>query len=102
MTGKTADRIRAAARGLVAPAGWSQNIQIVPGQQGRLRADRVRYDARAQVLIAEGHVHLTLGALELRSDRLRLGQKTLVPLAGGPGRGGAAAMPGGGAPVPDA
>ena len=95
MTGKTADRIRGAARwllaaavlaaalGLVAPAGWSQNIQIVPGQQGRLRADRVRYDARAQVLIAEGHVHLTLGALELRSDRLRLEQKTLVALAEG-------------------
>jgi len=68
---------------LSASVGRGQGIQIASGQQGRLRADRVRYDARAQVLLAEGNVHLTIGTLVLRSSRLRLEQKTLLAFAEG-------------------
>jgi len=63
--------------------GWGQGIPLAPGQQGRLQADRVRYDARAQVLTAEGNVRLTVGDLELRAARLVLEQKTLVARASG-------------------
>lgn len=63
--------------------GQVQNIQVAPGQEGRLRADRVRYDLRTQVLTAEGNVVLLLGSLELRAARLRLEQKALLAFADG-------------------
>jgi lipopolysaccharide assembly outer membrane protein LptD (OstA) len=63
--------------------GWGQGIQVAAGEQGRLRADRVRYDARAQVFFAEGHVRLTIGRLEIRAARLRLEQRTQVAHASG-------------------
>jgi len=52
-------------------------------QTGRLRADRVRYDARARVFTAEGRVRLTLGAVEIRAERLRLDQRAQVATAHG-------------------
>jgi len=63
--------------------GWGQGIQVAPGEQGRLRADRVRYDVREQVFLAEGNVHLTMGRLEIRAARLRLEQRTRVAHASG-------------------
>ena len=66
-----------------AAPGWGQGIQVAPGEQGRLRADRLRYDARAQIFTAEGNVHLTLGTLEIRAARLRLEQRTQIAYASG-------------------
>ncbi len=66
-----------------ASPGSGQGIPVLPGRQGRLRADRIRYDARAQVLVAEGHVSLTIDALMVAASRLRLEQKTLVVVAEG-------------------
>jgi lipopolysaccharide assembly outer membrane protein LptD (OstA) len=63
--------------------GWGQGIQVAPGEQGRLRADRVRYDARAHVFLAEGNVRLTIGRLEILAARLRLEQRTQVAHASG-------------------
>ena len=72
-----------AALMLVVSPGWGQGIQVAPGEQGRLRADRVRYDARDQVFVAEGNVLLTIGRLEIRAVRLRLEQRTQVAHASG-------------------
>ncbi len=63
--------------------GWGQAIQMAPGEQGHLRADRVRYDARAQVFSAEGNVRLTMGRLEIRAARLTLERRTQVARASG-------------------
>ncbi|MGH2626027.1 MAG: LptA/OstA family protein, partial [Anaerolineales bacterium] len=63
--------------------GWGQAIQLAPGEQGHLRADRVRYDARAQVFSAEGNVRLTVGRLEIRAGRLILERRTQVAHASG-------------------
>lgn len=50
---------------------------------GRLRADRMRYDVRARVMVASGNVTLQLGDLELRTDSLRIEQGPLVAFAEG-------------------
>jgi lipopolysaccharide transport protein LptA len=63
--------------------GWGQGIQFAPGEQGHLRADRVRYDARTQVFSAEGNVQLTVGRLEIRAARLRLERRTQIAYASG-------------------
>ncbi|MDQ7850816.1 MAG: LptA/OstA family protein [Armatimonadota bacterium] len=52
-------------------------------QTGRLQADRIRYDARARVFMAEGHVRLTVGEVEIRAGRLRLDQRAQVATAQG-------------------
>jgi lipopolysaccharide assembly outer membrane protein LptD (OstA) len=62
---------------------WGQSIQAPPTEQGRLRADRVRYDAKAQVFIAEGNARLSVGTLEIRAARLRLEQKPQLAFAAG-------------------
>jgi lipopolysaccharide transport protein LptA len=55
----------------------------VEAAQGRLRADRVRYDARAQVVVATGNVSLVVGDLEIRADSLRLEQGPRIVTAEG-------------------
>ena len=82
---------------LRAPSGaWNQQAQVVDltggvevvaaaptaprspaggdAGQGRLRADRVRYDARTRVVVATGNVSLVVGDLEIRADSMRLEQ----------------------------
>lgn len=70
------------ALGLVA-SGWMQAAALSPAPSpspspqavsdgmGRLRADHVRYDTRAQVYVATGNVVLTVGEMEIRSERMR-------------------------------
>jgi lipopolysaccharide transport protein LptA len=50
---------------------------------GRLRADRIRYDARARLIVATGNVSLALGDLQIRADTLRLEQDAQVATAEG-------------------
>lgn len=50
---------------------------------GRLRADRIRYDVRARVMVATGNVTLQLGDLEIRTDALRIEQGPMVATAEG-------------------
>lgn len=69
-----AGRLRAEAA--PAPPGGEPKV-------GRLRADRIRYDARARVFVAEGHVRLTIGEVEIRAERLRLDQRAQVATAVG-------------------
>jgi len=93
-------------------ATWSQEVQVVeltggvevsalqvavpiptptgsrsesPGDiaEGRLRADRVRYDARARVVVATGNVSLIVRDLEIRADRLRMEQTPQIVTAEG-------------------
>lgn len=52
-------------------------------QTGRLQADRIRYDARGRVFVAEGRVRLVIGEAEIRADRLRLDQRARVATAQG-------------------
>lgn len=80
--GVTASSARLAAT-LQATAGSPPGPQSRSDVPGRLRAERVRYDARAQVVIASGNVVLTLGEVEIRSDMLRLEQVPQVVTAEG-------------------
>ncbi len=54
-----------------------------PVETGRLQAERVRYDTRSRVFVAEGHVRLTVGEVEIRADQLRLDQRAQVATAHG-------------------
>ena len=63
------------------PAGISPSPETVA--QGRLRADRVQYDARARVVVATGNVSLIVRDLEIRADRLRLEQTPQIVTADG-------------------
>ena len=51
--------------------------------QGRLRADRIRYETKGQVIIATGNVSLVMGDLQMRADSLRLEQGPQVATAEG-------------------
>lgn len=64
-------------------AGPSPSPHPRSDMPGRLRAERVRYDARAQVVVASGNVALTLGEVEIRADALRLEQVSQVATAEG-------------------
>ena len=64
--------------GTTAPAPPGSELQT-----GRLRADRIRYDARSRVFTAEGHVRLTIGEVEIRAERLQLDQRAQVATAQG-------------------
>jgi lipopolysaccharide transport protein LptA len=55
----------------------------VPDGPGRLRADRVRYDARNRVVVATGNVVLVVRDLEVRADRLRLEETPQIVTADG-------------------
>ncbi|HET6946924.1 MAG TPA: LptA/OstA family protein, partial [bacterium] len=69
---------------LLLPGMAAAQIEIPEVGQGRLRAERVRYDARAKVFYAEGNVRLTLGDTEVQAPRLRVDQgKQIVFAAGG-------------------
>ncbi len=64
---------------LAAPGGAQPPApSALPDTQGRLRADRIRYDTKAQVIIATGNVSLVMGDLEIRAESLRLDQKPQV------------------------
>ncbi len=65
---------------LAAPGG----AQPPPAEnQGRLRADRIRYETKTQVIVATGNVSLVIGDLEIRADSLRLDQKPQVVIVEG-------------------
>ena len=51
--------------------------------QGRLRADRIRYETKEQVIIATGNVSLVMGDLQMRADTLRLEQGPQIATAAG-------------------
>lgn len=51
--------------------------------QGRLRADRIRYETKTQVITATGNVSLAMGDLQIRADSLRLEQGPQVATAKG-------------------
>ncbi|MDR7534320.1 MAG: LptA/OstA family protein [Armatimonadota bacterium] len=81
-------RVTAQAAGvLVARAAvWDAQAQVLDltlaqaeeSEVGRLRADRIRYDARARVVHASGHVALVVRGLEIRADRVRYEQETQI------------------------
>lgn len=60
-----------------------QASQILAGDEGRLRAERLRYDAKMRAFIAEGDVHLVVGDVEIRADRLRLERDSQMAYAFG-------------------
>lgn len=79
--------MRLAALGLLAalllPGAAAAQLEIPDVDQGRLRAERVRYDARARMFVAEGNVRLTLGTMEVRAPRLRVDQARQIVYAEG-------------------
>jgi len=76
---------------VLATPGWAQPASPagpaklpVDGQtQGRLRADRIRYDTKTQVIVATGNVLLVMGDLQIRADSLRLEQGPQIATAEG-------------------
>jgi len=73
---------------VLATPGWAATTpttkQPAEGQtQGRLRADRIRYETKEQVIIATGNVSLVMGDLQLRADTLRLEQGPQIATAAG-------------------
>jgi lipopolysaccharide transport protein LptA len=76
----SASHLPAAHLPMAGPSSTPQPRSDIPG---RLRAERVRYDARAQVVVASGNVALTLGEVEIRADALRLEQVSQVATAEG-------------------
>ncbi len=66
-----------------APPVLGQGLQIPDVDHGRLQADRVRYDVKAKVVLAEGNVRLTLGDVQIQAQRLRLEQGPQVAYAAG-------------------
>lgn len=71
------------AAGSSAQLRAAQGLQVPPADQGKLRADRVRYQAKEQIFIAEGNVRLSLGSVEIRARRLRLEQRSQLAYASG-------------------
>jgi len=61
---------------LTPTAAKGQALQMPGADQGRLRAEHVRFDAKAKVYLADGDVRLTLGDVEVRAQRLRLEQES--------------------------
>ena len=59
-------------------AAKGQALQMPSADQGRLRADHIRYDAKAKAYLAEGDVRLTLGDAEVRAQRLRLEHESQI------------------------
>lgn len=59
---------------LSAPA-VGQRLEVPEAGPGRLRAERVRYDARTQTFHAEGNVILSLGDIIVEAPRLRVDQR---------------------------
>lgn len=51
-----------------------QGFQEPTADQGRLQADRVRYDAKQKIFTAEGNVHLVMGDVEVHAKRARVEQ----------------------------
>lgn len=67
---------------LLAPAtAVAQALQTPSSDKGRLQADHVRYDSKAKIYLAEGHVRLTLGDVEVRAQRLRLERESQTAYA---------------------
>jgi lipopolysaccharide export system protein LptA len=72
-------------------AAWDAQAQVLDlaaaradgPEVGRLRAAHIRYDVRARVVYASGHVVLAIGAWEIRTDRLRYEEETRVAYADG-------------------
>ncbi len=60
-----------------------QELQVPSAEQGKLRADRVRYEARSKVFTAEGNVRLIVGNVEIQAQRLRLEQEPQLAYASG-------------------
>jgi lipopolysaccharide assembly outer membrane protein LptD (OstA) len=59
---------------LLTSAAAGQGFQEPAADQGRLQADRVRYDAKQKVFTAEGNVHLVMGDVEVHAKRARVEQ----------------------------
>ena len=59
----------------VAAPAPGQQLAIPEAGAGRLRAQRVRYDARTQTFHAEGDVRLSLGDLTVEAPRLSVDQR---------------------------
>lgn len=77
--------VEVSARRVAAPAPsptGARALSLTDGP-GRLRADRVRYDARARVVVATGNVVLIVRDLEVRADRLRLEETPQIVTAEG-------------------
>lgn len=58
-------------------------LQVPDAEQGRLQADRIRYDARTGVLHAEGRVRFTLGDTTVQAARLTVDRKGQTVKASG-------------------
>lgn len=67
----------------LATPSLGEEVQPVSGQQGRLRADHVRYDPKARVFTADGNVVLALGDVEIRAARVRFDQSPQLMVAEG-------------------
>ena len=52
-----------------------QRLEVPDAGPGRLKAERVRYDARTQTFYAEGNVVLSIGDLVVQAPRLRVDQR---------------------------
>lgn len=59
---------------ILSSAAAGQGFQEPAADQGRLQADRVRYDAKQKIFTAEGNVHLVMGNVEVRAKRARVEQ----------------------------
>ena len=57
-----------------APA-MGQRLEVPDTGPGRLKAERVRYDARTQTFYAEGNVMLSIGDLVVEAPQLRVDQR---------------------------
>jgi lipopolysaccharide transport protein LptA len=76
--------VEVSARVVAVPAPAPTGAPVgVPEGPGRLRADRVRYDARNRVVVATGNVVLTVRDLEVSADRLRLEETPQIVTAEG-------------------
>ncbi|MDR5682899.1 MAG: LptA/OstA family protein [Armatimonadota bacterium] len=73
----------AAALALAAPALGQQPIAPPQGEQGRLRADRIRYDARNRVFEARGNVTLQIGDTTITCQVLVYHERTRIAWAEG-------------------
>ena len=60
---------------LISAPAVGQRLEVPEAGPGRLKADRVRYDARTQTFYAEGNVILSIGDLVVASPQLRVDQR---------------------------
>lgn len=68
---------------VVSTPALAQRLEIPESGPGRLRAARVRYDARTQTFDAEGDVVLTIGDLVVTAPRLQVDQRRRTVRAAG-------------------